>query len=590
MVAATVQSATAPKNLYQRVMRRSAALDVEYEYCRPDWEDCSDFVLGSRGKFLTRDQGTTTAEQRHRGRNDLIYNERAKEAVKTLAAGMMAGITSPARPWFSLSTGDPDLDENAEVKMWLKETQSTMLMVLGKSNFYQTMYAMYQELGAFGTACMLAVDDFENIVRFEQWTVGTYRVGINSKRKVDTLYREFTLSLAAAAERFGLENLSPAMQQKHADGMDDIPVTVVHAIEPNDDRKFGSKVSKDFAFRSVYFEKAMNGADQRKDGDIQPLRESGFREQPFMCPRWSVTEEEAYASAWPGLDCLASNKGLQVEELDLAMAREKMHNPPLVGDSKLKQGGVNLIAGAINWLSQLSSAGSPGLAPVYQVKPDISALAEAIKDKEGRIDRAFYADLFLMMVESDRRQITATEVLERREEKLLMLGPVLERLSNELLDPVIDRVFDLCNRAGIIKPPPAALADRGGQPLEVEYVSVLAQAQKAISTAALESVAQFTSTLAMSAWPEAAAKFNAFEAIEDYAAAKGAAPDILLSDADAQKKVDEQAAQAQQAAAAEQAATAGGAMNDVAQAAQTASQTEVAGDPVLEQLLGGMGG
>jgi hypothetical protein len=71
--------------------------------------------------------------------------------------------------------------------------------------------------------------------------------------------------------------------------------------------------------------------------------------------------------------------------------------------------------------------------------------------------------------------MTATEVLQRNEEKMRLLGPVLGRLQSELLQPLIERVYNILERQNIFRPAPEILAE---QNVEIEYVSPLAKAQK----------------------------------------------------------------------------------------------------------------
>jgi hypothetical protein len=368
----------------------------EYEY---DWRELADFVLGNRGQFLVNERDTDTRKKGSR-RNERLYNETAKQAADILSAGMMAGITSPARPWFKLGTPDPELQEFAPVKLWLDDVQRILLQIFARSNFYNAMQNVYLELGTFGTHSMGAYEQFENVMRFEPYTIGSYWLAQNGEREVDTQYREYQIPVGAAAKMFGKEQLSKAAQQVCDRGNIDTRIGILHAIEPNDERRFDSPFAQDMPYRSVYYEKD----DSRKD---HALKVSGFNEKAFMAPRWSAVGEDVYASACPGLDSLASNKSLQIEELDKAIAIEKMHNPPLVGDTVLRQAGVDQIAGGITYVPGMMNGAKPGLSSVYDVNPRIAELMEDIREKENRIQRFFYVDLFLMVTEMDRAQITA---------------------------------------------------------------------------------------------------------------------------------------------------------------------------------------
>ncbi len=552
------------KQLKDHTFKRNKALDEDQDYHKADWREMSDFVLGARGRFLPDEGDGVTS---YRKRNERLYNPVAKASANTLMAGMMAGITSPARPWFKLGTPDPELEEFAPVKTWLDDVQKILLTVFARSNFYKSMQNIYLELGTFGNACMGAYEDFDTVVRYEPYTIGGYKLGMNGKRQVDTMYREYRMSVGAMAKRFGKERLSRSARNM-LDKNQETKLTVLHAIEPNIGRDFESPLGRDMPWRSVYYEK-------NHDGDNY-LGFSGFNEKAFMAPRWSVVDEDTYASSYPGLDSLATNKGLQINELDMAIAVEKMHNPPLLGDALLRNSGVDLIAGGLTYMPNMLAGGKPGLAPVYEVNPRVSELDARIARQEDVIEHFFYTDLFLMVTEMDRAQVTATEIAERKEEKMLMLGPVLESLNNELLDPNIDRTFSMAQRGKILPPAPP---DLDNVELKVEYIGVLAQAQKAISTAAIESTVAFAGNVALT-WPEARHKIDPHQAIDEYAKAKGASPKILRTDDEAENL----AAQEQQMMAAQAAVDAAPGM---AGAAQAASETDVgAEDSLLSALTG----
>ena len=180
----------------------------------------------------------------------------------------------------------------------------------------------------------------------------------------------------------------------------------------------------------------------------------------------------------------------------------------------------------------------------------------------------------LALTNTDRRQITAREVAERHEEKLLILGPVLERLHTELLDPLIDRTFNILQRNGVLPLPPPELQNRE---LSVEYVSVLAQAQRLVNTGAIDRLTMFTGELSK-VWPEARHKINIMQSVDEYAEALGVDPAIVRSDEDAQASVDAEAeaqSRAQMMASGEQ----------MANIAKTASETEITGDNALAATM-----
>src|SRR6185503_3409752 len=197
-----------------------------------------------------------------------------------------------------------------------------------------------------------------------------------------------------------------------------------------------------------------------------------------MAPRWDVVGTDSWGTG-PGWVALGDSLQLQVQQRRKLEAIDKQVKPPMVGPPSLRNEPASLLPGGVTYVADPSGQ---GFRAAIDVRLDLSHLAADIAEVQGRVKEAFYANLFLMLAESDRREITAREIDERREEKMLMLGPVLERLHDELLQPLVARVFNIMARNGQLPEPPCGLDRRG---LQVEFISILAQAQKAVATAGI---------------------------------------------------------------------------------------------------------
>lgn len=545
--------------------KRLESLRSERSSFISEWRELSDYHLAHRGRFLTSDRN-----KGHK-RNTRQINNTSRLAARTLASGMMAGITSPARPWFQLSSGDADLNETAAVKEWLHAVQTMMYRVFAASNVYNSLHTVYGELGVFGTAPMGVYRDFDNVIWCKPYTVGSYMLAANGQNQVDTFYREYEITVAQCVKEFGIDNCSQAVKQMWERGNSEAWVKVVHVVEPNDDRDMQSPLAKDKAWRSVYYE-SPKGTNNRGDLSEKALRRSGFDEFPILAPRWDTTGEDIYATDCPGMIAIGDTKALQLGEKRKFQAIDKMANPPLQAPASLR---TKLSGGVLKPDEILFADGQGVVSSIYgNWRPDLGALMQVNAESEERIRRAFYEDLFLMLSMSDRRQITAREVAEKHEEKLLMLGPVLERLHTELLDPLIDRTFSILQESGVLPIPPQELQ---GREMAVEYVSVLAQAQRMVSVSGLEQVGAYASNLSQ-IWPEARHKFDALQAIDEYSTSIGVNPKVIRSDDEVQAMVEaDQQAQAQ-AAAMQQ----GQAMADTA---KTVSDTNLGDENALTTMM-----
>ena len=501
------------------------------------WQEISNRLLPRAGRFFVQDRNK--GNKRH----NQIYDSTATQALSVLTAGMMSGMTSPARPWFRLTTGDDDLDAYPPVKVWLDQVSRLMLKIFQSSNTYRALHTMYEELGAFGTGVSIMSDDFRSVIHHHPLTAGEYALTTDWRGDVTTLYREFQKTVAQIVKEFGYKACSPTVQNLYDRGNLEAWITLIHAIEPRADRDPSKSDPLNMPWRSVYFE--IGGNQQHC------LRESGFKRFPVLAPRWVVRGGDIYGES-PAMTALGDINQLQHEQLRKAQGIDYQTKPPLQAPTSMKNRDVEMLPGGITYVDSANPHG--GIRSAFEAQINLNYLLEDIRDVRDRIRGCFFADLFMMLANQADTRMTATEVAERHEEKLLMLGPVLERLQNELLDPLIENTFDAIIDAGIAPPPPEELQ---GRPLNVDLIGMLAQAQRAVGTNSIDrfvgnigAVAQFK--------PEVLDRFNADRWVELYSDSLGLDPQIVVPADQAQAIREQRAqaqAQAQQAALAEQQAT-----------------------------------
>jgi hypothetical protein len=533
------------------------------------WAQLAEMYLPRRYRWFV------TPNQYNRGSpmNQSIVDETGLLAARTLATGLLSGLTSPTKPWFRLGLeGIDDLPEGPE-KDWLATCTKRMLEVYSKSNFYQSLGQAYHDMAVFGSAAQIQYEDKEDVVWFANPCLGEFFFALDSKLQVDTLYREYTYTIAEARKEFGLENLSESSQQlaKSASSQD-TEIVIGHAIEPNDPVYSGGAlvgyiVPKSFEYREVYWEKG--GSNGLPTGKRTMLRAAGFKECPFVGLRWDVTSNDAYGRS-PGMDGLPANRQLQIEQRRKAEAIDKLVRPPMVASASMKNEPMSILPGDVSYVSDPNGA---GFKPAFQVEPRIGEMMEDLKEVQARLKEVFFVDLFLMI--SNLQTVrTATEIDARREEKLILLGPVIERTENEGLDEIIERTFAIMSRRGLFPPPPPSIQ---GAPIQVKYISMLAEAQRAASTAAIERLVQFVGGL-VAVKPDAIDNLDIDGIIEQYADLLNVPPNVLNATAQVIqiRQARDKAAQAQ---AALQAGTA------AAQGAQTLSQTDVGGGQNALQLM-----
>lgn len=530
--------------------RRLTSLKREQDSFRSHWMDLSKFIKPRRGRFFVSDRNKGEA------RYNNIINSVATKAHRTATAGMLAGTMSPARPWFALETHDTDLMEAKGVKEWLGHVEYTLRRIFNQSNFYGQATNLIGEMLQFGTGCMTWQPDFDDVMRFYCHTTGGYYIAQNERLQVDTMAREFEWQVKPLVERFGYDNCSRFVRDSWDKGNYDNWAKVNHVIEPNYDFKPNSPFAKNKQFRSVYYEPS-----EEEKGKM--LSVSGFDTFPAFVSRWATTDEDVYGTDCPGMVALGDIKQLQTEERRKAQAIDKMVNPPLSGPSSLRNVDVNSLPGGLVLFD--GGEGRQKLEAIYQVDPRLNELRADMDAIERRINEAFFVDLFLAISQMEGIQPrNELDLMQRNEERLLQLGPVLEHLHGELLERVIDTAFTRALSLGILPEAPEVLQ---GAPLKVKYISTLAMAQKAVATQGIEKLAMFAGQLAQLGYQDALMKFDAAQAIDEYSRAIGTPPSVVRSDDDV-AEMQAQQAQQQALAAAMEAGKAGADMNQKAAAGE----------------------
>jgi type II secretory pathway component PulM len=282
------------------------------------------------------------------------------------------------------------------------------------------------------------------------------------------------------------------------------------------------------------------------------------------------------------MDALGDIKQLQQETKRKAQAIDKTVNPPMVADIQLKNQPASLLPGGVTYVTGFSSSGKPGFASVYEMKFPVGEITEDLNQVQDRIRKIFFNDIFQVISQYETRSnVSATEIDARRAEGMLMVGPVVERLMVETLPNCIDRTFAIASRKGLLPPPPPELS--GGEHIDIEFVSMLAQAQEAAAAAGIERVFGMTGNIA-GVDPAILDVVDYDYGVMKYSSLLNNDPKLIRSpDAIAAIRAQRQQ-QAQQQAMAQQAETA----SKLAGGAETLSQIDVgAGKSALQSIMGG---
>jgi len=393
-----------------------------------------------------------------------VFDSVPTHANQLLASGLFSLLTSSASPWFHLRPVNLMMAKSREVNVYLDEVSSIMYHEINNpvAGFSSAIHEGYLEYGAFGNMTILLEENLEqSSLRFMSLPLYECHFIENAQGVIDTLYRTYDRSVGFLMRKFGVENLSEAAKKFIEEDKLDTIIKGLHVILPRDLIDHYSIKSTDLPFASMYIDIT----------NTHLMHEGGFHELPFMAARFYKSTNEVYGRG-PGSTALPDTKMLmRVVQVTIRAAQKTVDPPMILPDSgflrplRTVPGGLNYYQrGRLNSKKDIDiiPTGNPGFGVDYS-----KLLHEKIREI-----------FFVNQLQLDTGpQMTATEVMQRTEEKLRLLGPLLGRVQTELLGPLIRRAYGLLMRAGKLPEPPAVLGDAK---LKITYTSPIARAQEQV--------------------------------------------------------------------------------------------------------------
>lgn len=562
------------KTIREKCEQRLTSMQGVRQPYEQDWQEIFQLTLPSRGLVQMANQRSMSQANQRRA-NLATRDSRGGRAARTLTNGMQAGLNSQALPWFKLTTGDRELMEYEPVKIWLAEVERMIYDLFASTNFYDASKTGYSELGTIGIEACVMLEHPKYRAVCHSLTAGEYWIATDHGLRVDTLYRKSFLTTMQMMQQFGREKVSKHVQDAYDKGNYQTLFPVIHAIEPRRDRDPDKIDVGNKPWQSVCWEE---GCPEKE----KLLRVSGYDSKPFWAPRWETTSNEVYSSASPGFYALPDLREMQLTARNRGRSRDLMVKPPIKAPIGMAGNKLRLDPGSVTFGSAMDL---DKVAPMFELGfQTLAAIRDEHEAVRRDVDECFFADLFMAISQMEGVQPRNDLELSLREnEKYTQLGPVVDRVNVEKLEVAIDRAFSILQSLNQVPPAPKELQ---GRPLTIDFVSMLAQAQKAAQNTAIERAARFVGFVA-GMFPDAGIKFDAEQAIDEFATGTGTPPRIIRSD----QVVEEMRQQMQQQKQMEQMAAMAQPMQQGAQAAELLSRTNVGGDQsLLQQMMGGAAG
>ncbi len=421
------------------------------------WEEIAERVMPRAAEFVGE-------RQPGEKRTEKLYDATAALALERFAAAVESLLTPRGARWHTLRTTNPDLNRDDDVKMYFNQVENAMFTYRysPKANFASQVHEGYMSLGAFGTAGLFIDAAPVRGAMYRAIHLADLFICENKNGMVDTVFRKFEVTARVAEKMFPDGDLSDDLR-KAAKEKPDEKIKLLHVVMPREDRDMSRRDRKNAAFFSGYFEFKTK----------QLIEEGGFSTQPYIISRYNTGTREIFGRS-PAMTILPDIKMINEMSKTVIRAAQKVVDPPLLIADEGVMFPINTNAGAATF-ARMDGRNQPPIQPL-QTGARIDIGMDMMEQRRKVINDAFLVTLFQILVETP--QMTATEVLQRAQEKGALLAPTIGRQQTEMLGPLIEREFDILDSQGLLPPVPDALMEAGGE-YEIEYVSPLSRAMKA---------------------------------------------------------------------------------------------------------------
>ena len=535
--------------------RLSALKTIRQNY-ESDWKEIRNYLAPDTGAFDDPVQERTQKKDAFYKQN---INTLPSYYMTNLATALTTNLTPSRLKWFRLVVPNVTREES----IWLKRAEDKMYRVFNGAGLYDHLWNAYYESALYGPSMLGMQFDVNNGIDFIPTTIGEFWISEGGNGLINTCYRRIAMTNAQIFEQFPEENIPEKIKEELSkDNTEDMKI-VIHAVEPNPRYlpNWDNMLNKPYI--SAYYIEGFEG---------QFLEYKGFSKFPYMVARWNKTGKNTYGNGI-GRTILGDIKSLQAYERDLAKASKKKISPPLKGSLELKNSVKDTSADSITYTDDVN-----GLTALYNVNYDTRESMENISRISQRIYQITYNDLFYALLNYDKT-MSATQADGIIQEKLTMLGSVVERLQSEFLKPLINGAFNILYENGWFEEPPASLV---GKNLDIQYQSLLSISQEMGDLTIVERYMRFVSSIA-GINPIVARKPDYLATTNYYAERLGLDQSLNKTDAMVMKEVqDEQLAAAQQQQQAQQMQ----ALQTISQATKNFAGAETNAEAALRGMVG----
>lgn len=447
-----------------QILKRLSQLKSDRIKHEAHWKECYKYCAPERQQSFTDVSALALETERKQARTDL-YDTTAVEGIQLLVSSIVSGTTSPVSLWFkSIPSGVDTPSQLTQGEQWLNLVDNFIFRNIHSSNFDSEVTDFLTDLVVAGWAVLFADTNREKGgFTFNTWSIGNcYISSTQASGLIDTIYREFELSAEQIVSEFGIDNVSDKVKTA-LDKKPDQKFILVQAIFPRDKKlvkgEAGQRVSTAMPFASYTIEA------QSK----HTLKESGYEEFPCIVSRFKKIPDSHYGLGFGSMvisDCKTTNQlmklSLQTAELNLGGLWISQHDGVINPNTLRIRPNAIIAANSVDAIKRLDTGSA-----------NVGMGLDFLQHFQAKIKRTLMSD---QLTPQGSSPLTATEIQARVNVYRNQLGAIFSRMQSEYLQTLLERVWGLSMRSGMLPPAPEELMQASR--ISFNFLNPMASSQK----------------------------------------------------------------------------------------------------------------
>ena len=447
-----------------QILKRLSQLKSDRIKHEAHWKECYKYCAPERQQSFTDVSALALETERKQARTDL-YDTTAVEGIQLLVSSIVSGTTSPVSLWFkSIPSGVDTPSELTQGEHWLNLVDNFIFRNIHSSNFDSEVTDFLTDLVVAGWAVLFADTNREKGgFTFNTWSIGNcYISSTQASGLIDTIYREFELSAEQIVSEFGIDNVSDKVKTA-LDKKPDQKFILVQAIFPRDKKlvkgEAGQRVSTAMPFASYTIEAQSKHI----------LKESGYEEFPCIVSRFKKIPDSHYGLGMGSMvisDCKTTNQlmklSLQTAELNLGGLWISQHDGVINPNTLRIRPNAIIAANSVDAIKRLDTGSA-----------NVGMGLDFLQHFQAKIKRTLMSD---QLTPQGSSPLTATEIQARVNVYRNQLGAIFSRMQSEYLQTLLERVWGLSMRSGMLPPAPEELMQASR--ISFNFLNPMASSQK----------------------------------------------------------------------------------------------------------------